>query len=61
MSTYLKKLSIYMLRLRSLFWTFQQDNDLKDTVFKAKRLLQYNARYLDWPAQSLDLNLIENL
>jgi len=43
-------------------WRFQQDNDPKHTSRLAKNFLQNNTpEVIDWPSNSPDLNLIENL
>jgi transposase len=43
-------------------WRFQQDNDLKHTSRLAQSFLDKNVpELLDWPANSPDLNPIENL
>lgn len=43
-------------------WVFQQDNDLKHTSKKAKEQFERNSvNFLVWPAQSPELNPIDNL
>jgi hypothetical protein len=45
-------------------WTFQQDGDPKHTSNRVQRWLKKNVTFIgkkDWPANSPDLNVIENL
>ena len=43
-------------------WQFQQDNDPKHTSHLAQSFLRDNVpQLMDWPANSPDLNPIENL
>ena len=43
-------------------WRLQQDNDPKHTSCLAKNFLRKNVpAVMNWPSNSLDLNLIENL
>nr|KAF7394492.1 hypothetical protein H0235_017087 [Vespula pensylvanica] len=43
-------------------WMLQQDNDLRCTVKKTNKFLQdCEIEILEWPTQSADLNLTENL
>ena len=56
-----KQLSEVRSMLRDRWW-LQQDNDSKHTSHIAKEFLDNNVpEVMDWPSNSSDLNLIENL
>ena len=62
---YTKILEKHVPEMKSMLkgkWWLQQDNDPKHTSQIAQNFLKSNVpEVLDWPSNSPDLNLIENL